>query len=326
MRIIFLIFLFTQLLFARFIRKSEVVHVEGITTNQRWVENYKSYEQNISYLFEFLEKSEYGSALLKTARAKAKTYGLELHQVVKPGLGSITDTTLVRRFSETRPDQIEYDTKSVVYINQDLDTISAVLDLAHELTHFIQKNVFNPYSNDFTVDEFVRLTIEGRGGEVDAYIAECKVLYELFPDNVEARTKCDKIRKSDGTYSRRKGAQLFYQVGSYHKKMRDILGYFKVNGEALSMMSKEKPSFISSAYGEPYPYAALKEFVTVMKKACGNEQKRISLYRAKIARTPASVSFASDLNFTINEYKKLRKSHFLRCSDKALFKANDALR
>ena len=206
MRLLTLVIFLSQFLPARFVRKSQIIHVEGVSTNQRWVENYRTYDQNVNYLFEFLEKSAYGSSLLKAARAKAKSYGLELVKIVRPGLGSITDTTLVRRFAESRPDKIEYSVRSAVYINRDLDTISAVLDLAHELTHFIHKSAFDPYSDSFTIDEFIKLTVEGRGGEVDAYIAECKVLYELFPDNIDARTKCDQIRKSNGIYSRKKGA------------------------------------------------------------------------------------------------------------------------
>lgn len=310
----------------RYIREAKTLHLEGTSKNKRWVDVYKEDEQNIAFLIETLERSEVGKDLLEAAQGKARKHGFDLPQLIIPDIGSITDTTLTRKFSQSRPDKVSYFLKSKIHINRELSVTAAVLDLAHELTHFIHRDAFNPYSSKFTVDSFIVSTIEGKGGEVEAYINECRVLFDLFPDYHKGRSKCMEVRNEDGTYSKQNGARLFYQVGTYRKHFRKILKYFGIGNEKFRAVTGETPSFISSAYGEPYPYAALKEYVNVMRKACKNDEKRVSLYRDKVVnkgRFPAG-SDESKV-FTEESYKKVKDSYFKRCSDPALFKANDAL-
>lgn len=324
--VLILITFFLSEALAQYEREAKTLHIEGTSKNKRWVDVYKDREQNVSYLIETLERSEMGKELLEMAQSKAAKHGSSVNEIIVPDVGSITDTTLTRRFSESRPDKIKYFVKSKIHINRELTVTQAVLDLAHELTHYIHRDAFNPYSNKFTIDSFIVSTIEGQGGEVDAYINECRVLYELFPDLDGARSKCDKVRNSDGSYSKRNGAKMFYQVGTYRKSFNKILGYFQIPHTKFKMVTGDLPSFISSAYGEPYPYAAIKEYVNVMRKACRNDEKRVGLFGDKVknrGRYPASSKEAKI--FTKQNFDKIRKNYFKRCSAPGLFKANDAL-
>ncbi len=307
-------------------REVETIHLEGVAQNKRWVDVYKDQDQNVAYLIETLERSQKGKELLELAQSKARKNGFDINSLIIPDIGSITDTTLTRKFSESRPDKVKYFTRSKIHINRELSVTSAVLDLAHELTHFIYRDAFNPYSNKFTIDKFIVSTIEGKGGEVEAYINECKILTELFSGMDQEQSKCSEIRNPDGSYSRRLGAKLFYQVGSFKSKFHNILELFGVEEKKFQVVSNETPSFISSAYGEPYPYAALKEFVNVVRKACQNDEKRVVLFRDKvrnIGRLPASVE--EKQVFTKQNFLKLKNSYFERCSSPGLFKANDLL-
>ena len=65
--------------------------------------------------------------------------------------------------------------RSEIRLNRELSMADALLDLAHELTHFVQREIFNPYSLQFSALQFLEESIEGQGGEAQAYISECKV-------------------------------------------------------------------------------------------------------------------------------------------------------
>ena len=88
------------------------------------------------------------------------------------------DTTLVRHFSADNPFEVDYEFKSKVIIDHDLSIKDAVLDLAHELVYYLSKKPFNPYEQLGKKDarDFVRDMIEGKGGEVEAFLMECAVM------------------------------------------------------------------------------------------------------------------------------------------------------
>ncbi len=113
--------------------------------------------------------------------------------MVKVGDSSLTDTTLVRKFSPHSPEHVIYESRSVVYISRHLAWDDALLDLAHELTHYVYRESFNPYAESFNAKDFIKGTIEGKGGEVQAFLTECRVLKELFSSRVQSRSHCLKI-------------------------------------------------------------------------------------------------------------------------------------
>lgn len=263
---------------------SAFLFVEGVfDSNERWTNFSKQDELNVKNLIQHLAKSPTGKELLRQAKNKAAKRGETLTDVVKPGSGSLTDTTLIRRFSRLNPAEVVYETRSVVYVNRNLNQYDAILDLAHELTHFVYRGGFNPYQPGFALGEFIKNTIEGPGGEARAFVRECRVLNELFPKQKASRYNCDEVADpKTGKISFQMAVERFYQVGHFEGPFKRLLMKEGVLDKFPELNSQEV-SFVSSAYGVPYPVAAYKEYKAVMSKVCDNDKKRL----AYIARSEA---------------------------------------
>jgi len=280
--------LFFLMNFSVFGLVEKTLHVEGqFSQNSSWSEFSSSEELNLKKLFELLKRSPTGESLLLRAQEKASASGLTLLDVIKSGSSSLTDTTLIRKFNPDSPDYIVYESKSVVYLNKNLRWDDALLDLAHELTHFIYREDFNPYGESFNAEDFIKGTIEGRGGEVWAFINECKVLRELFSRKFQMRSHCQKIEDSEGSLSFKQAVKLFYHIGNYHPTFDKTL---KQRGleTIVHKISSDKTNFVSSAYGVPYPVAALMEYDLVLDKVCENDRKRLAYMQQGPDRGPAS--------------------------------------
>ena len=289
----------------------KTIHVEGQNRNHRgWMGYTSSTELNLKKLLELLSRSARGEQLIKEAAFKASRSGQTLLDVIKVGESSLTDTTLVRKFSPHSPEHVIYESRSVVYINKSLDWDDALLDLAHELTHYVYREGFNPYDEKFNAKDFIKSTIEGHGGEVQAFISECQVLKELFTSKFSGRSHCKKIEDSEGQHSFSRAVQLFYHVGQYFSDLktqlqkRDIFSSFKD-------LKSEKINFISSAYGVPYPVAALMEYDLVVSKVCENDKKRLAYMQQGPTRASSSRSPASSVS---ENQEKFLKSYQQRCS------------
>jgi hypothetical protein len=287
--------------------EDKTIHVEGrLSSGRTWMDYTSSKELNLKKLLELLSRSSTGEKIIKEAQYKAARTGLLLEDVVRVGESSLTDTTLVRKFSPHSPEHVIYESRSVVYISKNLAWDDALLDLAHELTHYVYREGFNPYSESFNVKDFIKSTIEGSGGEVQAFLTECRVLKELFSRRVQTRSNCQKIEDSAGQLSYSKAVELFYHVGSYFDgfhsqlKKRDIASSF-------SDLKADKINFISSAYGVPYPVAALMEFDLVVNKVCENDKKRLAYMQQGPKRGPASAN---------NGQAKFVESYSARCGEK----------
>ncbi|MBI2519075.1 MAG: hypothetical protein HYV97_01600 [Bdellovibrio sp.] len=270
------------------------VHVDRASApEKKWRDLSKDEEERVRFLVETLLTSSTGKKLLGKARDRAASQGKTLFDVILPGEISITDSTLVRRFSPDRPEATTYELQSKIYINEDLKVRDALLDLAHELVHFIYKTPFNPYQDEFAVKDFIVSTLEGRGGEIDAFMAECLVEHELFPTRNRANSNCQFIFGEDGTPSRAKAIEEFYRVGAYFKMLKTELARYNLEMEQFPLMKDDHANFISSAYAVPYPLAALREYETIMSKVCENDYKRLGYMRDSIGnpigRTLASV-------------------------------------
>ncbi len=275
---------------------------EDLNVMSKWSQFSHEEHSNLSRLIKRLEKSKTGRLLLAKARVKADQQNTTIKDVLKEGHSSVTDTTLIRRFAPENPTDITYETKSTVYINKDLDDYDAILDLAHELTHFIYRENFNPYEGNFTLPEFIKNTVESRGGEVHAYVMECRVLYELFSKKVHNRYHCHRIydeKKKQLSYQL--AVQEFYKIGPYYKDFHGKLGTMGLSTQ-FPHLSNRDSYFISSAYGMPYPVAAFKEYKTVMNKVCENDRKRIAYFSQTSGRSPASYNQAK--NELETSYKK----------------------
>lgn len=272
--------------------------VEGpVNNNKSWMDFSDNYKVTLTHLIQKIAQSPTGKELLLKASKKAESYGKTLSQVIEPGNGSITDTTLIRRFMPSRPDQISYETRSKVYLNRNLNTYDAILDLSHELTHFVYREGFNPYHKNFSLTGFIKSTVEGEGGEVEAFMTECKVLYELFPKKITSRYNCKKIiDPKSGKLSRQLAIKRFYQLGPYYSKFKNKLADHGILKE-FQVLDNSEVTFVSSAYGMPYPVAAYHEYMTVLSKVCENDKKRIAYMSRSSApqrgtRSPASLNIS----------------------------------
>lgn len=291
-----------------FALEERTLHVDaGFHQNKSWMEYTRSEELNFKRLFDILERTPTGARILKQASRKAARLGLTIQDVVRVGDGSLTDTTLVRKFNPRSPDVVIYETKSVVYLNRHLGWEDALLDLAHELTHYTHRNGFNPYEDSFNARDFIRSTIEGEGGEVEAFLTECQVARELFAKTHQLRSNCQKIEDGEGKLSFTKAVELFYHIGPYYDAFSQKLSEKSLES-AFSGLSGGKINFISSAYGVPYPVAALMEYELVMNKVCENDKKRLAYMQQERSdlpgRSPASDNSATD---------KLAMSYSSRC-------------
>lgn len=287
--------------------EEKTIHVEGaMSGNRTWMDYTSSQELNLKKLFELLSRSESGKKLLKEAQFKAARTGLLLEDVIKVGESSLTDTTLVRKFSPHSPEHVIYESRSVVYINKNLSWDDALLDLAHELTHFVYREGFNPYSETFNAKDFIKSTIEGHGGEVQAFLTECRVLKELFSRRVQSRSNCQKIEDASGQLSFTKAVELFYNIGSYYEGFHKQLEKRQIS-KNFSELNDQKINFVSSAYGVPYPVAALMEYDLVVNKVCENDKKRLAYMQQGPSRGPASVN---------ENQNKFIQSYNARCTKK----------
>lgn len=311
----FIFILLTSAQAKMFERKAKVLFTDSESTLQEnWIKGNMSEKEGIRHLVRILVKSKTGKKLLYLAKEKAVLQGDTLLQVILVGDGSLTDTTLIRKFSPTNPEEVRYETDTKVYVNKNLNTMDAVLDLAHELTHFVYREAFNPYKQNFKLGEFIHSTVEGRGGEVDAFMSECKVKKELFPKARNTSSNCSKVRDSQtGKLSRNLGAQQFYRVGEFSSKFKKDLLRLNVSHHQFPMLSSASSDFISSAYGKPYPVAAMEEYVTIMRKACQNDYKRLSLLSRAKGRLPASVINSDEIHKRSSALKRLKSDFSLRC-------------
>jgi len=256
---------------------------------QVWSKYSPSEERNVRQLLEMLARGETGRSLIARAGAKARQSGETLSDVVRAGEGSLTDTTLIRKFHPENPENVAYESRSKVYVNRHLAWREALLDLAHELTHYVHREPFNPYTVNFSLTDFITSTIEGKGGEVHAFVSECHVMRELFTREFVQDSNCGKITDAQGGFSVGKAVELFYHVGAFYSQMKKIVDERGIANH-FPHLREEKTKFVSSAYGLPYPLAAVEEYRTVLDKVCENDRRRLSyMNKGSPGRAPASV-------------------------------------
>ena len=280
---------------------------EEANLNDPWYSTTRTDEENFKRLVNALKKIQTGKKVIEKATEKAAQQGLTLYDVIAIGNGSLTDTTLIRRFSASNPANVVYETKSKVFLNRHLKTLDALLDFSHELTHYTYREAFNPYDSRFHLKDFIKSTVEGRGGEVDAYMVECKVLKELLPTTGFERSNCPKVYDQKiGSVSKELGVQEFYKVGRHFDDLKKNLAKYAVNEKDLPQTSGNEALFISSAWGLPYPVAAVKEYVNIMDRVCKNDKNRITLLQEKLGISPASegpVSEAQSYQIMFEDFK-----------------------
>jgi hypothetical protein len=291
-------------------RREKTLFQDYALKSKKWTKQHGTEKESILKVLDSIKKSATGQKLIAAAEKRAEELGGKLIDFISAGSKSYTDTTLVRRFKPHHPDEVEYKTKSVVYLDNDLGQVEAILDLSHELTHFTYREPFNPYNEKFKAAGFIASTIEGRGGEVDAYLMECRILDELFSVKVKGRFQCTQIKDPDtGQLSRKWAVKRFYQMGHYAKDFKSKIIKHGIQETEIQEISKDQALFYSSAYGVPYPVAALEEFEWVKGKVCRNDEKRIELI---------SKNFDAQNSGIKRTLANLKSSYLKRCSETIL--------
>ncbi len=278
-------------LFSVFAHTGATIELAPSSMSQVWSRYSPSEERNVRHLLEMLSRGGTGRALIARAAAKARQSGELLNDVIRAGEGSLTDTTLIRKFHPERPEDVVFETRSKVYVNRHLAWREALLDLAHELTHYVHREPFNPYTVNFSLADFVTSTIEGKGGEVHAFVSECHVMRELFTQEFVQDSNCGKITDAKGAFSVSRAVELFYHLGGFYPQMKKIVDERGIASH-FPHLKEEKTKFVSSAYGLPYPLAAVEEYRTVLSKVCENDRRRLGFMEKgeKVpGRSPASV-------------------------------------
>ncbi len=283
-----------------------------IDYKEKWTRLYPTEKEAIKKLLSVLKKSSTGKRIISLAQRKAAKNGKRLIDLIEGGRVSLTDTTLVRKFSPSSPEKIYLSTRSRIYLDRNLKVLDILLDLSHELTHYALRDQFNPYKKTFQLKKFVKEMIEGRGGEVEAYLIECRVYKELFPKLFDRSSSCSQVYNNELDYfSRKKSIVKFYQVGRYIDEFRNALNSFELGVRDFPQISSKPSFFISSSYGLPYPLAAIKEYSSIIKRVCRNDLKRLHLLEKKF-RTKVMIN-----KFNENKkYLSIRKLIRSRCQKK----------
>jgi hypothetical protein len=224
-----------------------------------------------------LEKSPTGIALMKASDKRLS--GWKSH--VELGSVSRTDAILTRHFNLELGTEIQ-ERQITIHLKEDQKTADFLLDLAHELTHASAGTHWDPYDPKLSSLQYIRSSIEGPGGEVDALLSECKVAVELAEGGAIG---FDPTLKRCSRYENRQDTVLeFYRVGRWASEMKKGLGDRITE---LRDLSAEEPELFSSTGGAPYPVSLLREYRQLTNAACENSKKRL---RSLSGRTPASVN------------------------------------
>ncbi|HTL10896.1 MAG TPA: hypothetical protein VL588_00315 [Bdellovibrionota bacterium] len=217
-----------------------------------------------------------GRDILERAR---KSWGLaqtsQVGNYLRWGQVSKTDAVLTRHFDPTTGKE-ERNRQVVVYLRRDMPLEETVLDLAHELVHAVEPPLWDPYDPDLTPARYVRVSIEGKGGEADAVVQECRVASNLMPlvnATVRARLsdRCKRYQTPATPVDRGLVVKDFYAVGAWKSKLLERLGAEKT---ALPLITGTEPLLYSSTGRTPYPVALVDEFDQMNEVACANSRRR----------------------------------------------------
>lgn len=235
--------------------------------------------KGIPELIGVLEEIPEGRVLVKKAEAKDPQFRARLN----PGEASFTESTFIRTYSLLDGKE-EIILKHEVTLNKHLPLSEAVVDLAHELVHFTEKGMLDPYKKGFALKEFVKQGIEGAGGELFALEKECQVAWALESkfQNYPKHQLCAPYRQANNTFHLERARRDYYSVGLWHSRANSkLLGSLPINDS--------KTVFTSSYAGKPYPIALTEEFEATKKAACENNRKKFRLIAAQAGtRSPAS--------------------------------------
>lgn len=250
-------------------------------------------------LVEVLELVPEGRALLEAARKKEP--GIEKR--ILPGEASFTERAFRGAYSALSGKE-QVSQRLTVHIRRALPLSDAALDLGHELEHLARREPLDPYSPSFSLPSFVRAGIEGEGGELPAFEAECRLARALekaqpaFP----AHPYCVKFRAPGGAFDREAARLAYWAVGKKRKQLPAAL-----LAEAKEL-SEGEPLLVSGTDRRPYPFTLAAEYEQIRKAACANNKWKFS----KLKQMPAG-GRDRDSASVKEEVKKMEEMHQRLC-------------
>ena len=82
--------------------------IGSVDYSKPWIKLGKNSDKSKMMLLRILSNSSSGKKIMIEASHKAASTGKTLSDILIVGNGSITDTTLIRRFSKSNPEIVEY--------------------------------------------------------------------------------------------------------------------------------------------------------------------------------------------------------------------------
>ncbi len=257
------------------ISTSLLAQARDFAWHQRWA--------NVPELVSILREVPAGRHVLEAAEKKDPRFASRL----KLGSASFTETTFSRTYSLVDgKEQIAL--RHEITLNKSLSLADAVVDLAHELVHFTQKGMLDPYRPGFELSQFIRNGIEGEGGELSALAVECQVAWGLEArfENFPQHRLCERYRKQEDVFHQAAARRDYYSLGTWYRDADEMLR------KAIPHLSKGPVVFTSSYAGKPYPLALAEEFDMTRRAACANNRRKYRLIASQSqggGRRPASV-------------------------------------
>jgi hypothetical protein len=226
---------------------------------------------------------------------------------IKIGDASFTESTFARTYSLLDGKE-QIDLRHEITLSKKLALSDALVDFAHELVHFTEKDMPDPYRPGFEMKEFVKRGIEGEGGELHALEEECKVAwalqrkYKSFPRH----RLCAPYKDSAGNFHREKARADYYALGAWFEKAPETLK------KTVPEVSAKPVVFTSSYARKPYPLALAEEFAVTRNAACENNRRK---YRLISAQSESGRMPASHSDVIRRERMRLKAYERLYCSE-----------
>lgn len=254
----------------------------------------------VAELLGLIAETSEGRALI----LRAKKSDPQFDRLIQVGETSITESVYQRSYSILDGKE-QFRIQNSIRLGRNSSRADAALDLAHELTHFIDRRPLNPYDLELNAVDFIRHGIEGEGGELDALEAECKIGWQLEAKfaALPASENCVKYRRRDDYFDRAFARRDFYRVGSWLSELKSIT-------EGIPEISEELVVFRSSHTKQPYPVALKQEFEQTVATACENNRRKAIAIREQSGRSLASVSASKKLRA---ELEKLQRFQDVQC-------------
>jgi hypothetical protein len=256
---------------------------------------------SVAELARLLRSVPEGRAVLEAAEKKDPT----VLKRIKLGQASFTESTFSRTYSLVDGKE-QFTLRHEITLSSRLKLADAVVDLAHELLHFSEKGMLDPYRPGFELEQFVRNGIEGEGGELPALEVECSVAWALerkdpsFPRH----RLCERYRRKGDSFNRAAARRDYYSVGTWYRETKEALQ------GSIPELNQTGVVFTSSYAGKPYPVALVEEYAMTRRAACVNNRRKYRLIAAQAEgdRRPASVEL-------MRERMRLKAYDRLYCDD-----------